>query len=358
MLELADIIKAHGSEFLERYGKQLLPSQFKALTDIVKCRTSVLGYNMYSCPECGEEHFVFHSCRNRHCPKCHSNDSKRWLEKQTKKLLPVPYFHMVITLPKQLRGYLYNHQKTLYALFMNSAAYALNKLAADPKYLGGKAGFVMILHTWTQEIDYHPHLHLMIPAGGIDDKGNWIKSNPKFFVPNRALSKIFKARFLKLARKALPDVSFPPKIWNKGWYIYNKPAIQGPDKVLRYIGRYVYKIAISNSRLKSLENGIVTFYKKNGQTLSLDAIEFLRRFVKHVLPHKFHKVRVYGFYHHSYTKKMNLLKNFLHILNPYKITKEKKPTKPETYEQTCDKCNAKMFLETIFFPNKIRIFPP
>jgi len=160
-----------------------------------------------------------------------------------------------------------------------------------------------------------------------------------------------------LARKALPNVTFPSKLWNKGWYIYNKPAIQGADKVLQYISRYIYITAISNSRLKSLKNGIVTFYKKNGQTVSLDAVEFLRRFVKHVLPRKFHKVRMYGFYHHSYAEKFNLLKNFLHILNPYETKKEKKLQDLSIYVQTCSKCNIKMSLTTIYYPSHLRIPP-
>lgn len=300
MPELADIFRRYGPEYLARFGDKLLPSHRRAMEDILRCRTSVLGGHLYVCDRCGHEDYSYHSCRNRSCPKCHTDQTAAWLAERKKELLPVPYFHVVFTIPEELRFLVRRYQKELYSVLMTTSARALTTLAADPHYVGGLIGILAVLHTWTGTLDYHPHVHCLVPAGGVSaDRTEWLAARKKYLVPVKALSKIFRGIFRDLAKEKLPDVVFPDPAWQKEWVVFAKPAIQGADKVLDYLGRYVYRVAITNRRILDIENGNVTFrYKefKTGQakTMTLDAMEFIRRFLQHVLPRGVHKVRYFG----------------------------------------------------------------
>jgi hypothetical protein len=300
MPEVADVLRRYGREYLDRYGQDLLPSHRRAMDDLVHCRTEALGGQLCQCDHCGQEHYVYHSCRNRSCPKCHGNETEAWLEERRQELLPVPYFHVVFTLPQALRALVRRNQQDLYDILLRAAAQALIKLAADPHDVGGLIGVLCVLHTWTRALVYHPHVHCLVPAGGISaDRTEWRPARQTYLVPVRALSKLFRGLFLDLVRRERPDLAIPESVWTMEWVVYCKPAVQGTEQVLRYLGRYVHRIALTNSRILSLDNGQVCFRYQVSQdhrwkTMTLPALEFIRRFLQHVLPQGFHKVRYYG----------------------------------------------------------------
>ena len=300
MLEVADILKRYGDEYLHKFGGKMLPSQRRAFSDILKCRSDVMGGHVFKCDKCGHRHYSYHSCRNRSCPKCHKNDTAAWLEQRHKELLNVEYYHVVFTLPQVLRPIVRLHQKKLYGILMKSAAQAITKLAADPHYVGGLIGVMCVLHTWSRTLVYHPHAHCLIPGGGVSaDKKQWLDARKNYLVPVKALSKIFRGMFTEMVRKQLPDIELPASIWHRDWVVYCKPAVQGADKVLNYLGRYVHRVAIANSCIMSIDDGKVTFRYKDSKshrskTMTLKAEEFIRRFLQHVLPKGVHKIRYYG----------------------------------------------------------------
>lgn len=300
MVELADIVRAAGPEVCARLAA--LPSQRRALECILQCRTPALGGEVYACDHCRALHYSYHSCGNRHCPKCHGQQTAEWLEKQREGLLPGPYYLLTFTLPAELRAVARSHQKAVYASLLRSAAAAVQKLCADPRWLGGQPALLGVLHTWTRALLYHPHAHFLVSAGGLSPDGQrWMEPpNPRFFLPVRALSKIFRAKFrAALARAGLLG-QVPAQAWrrNKKWVVHAQPAGTG-EQVLEYLGRYVFRIAITPSRLESLEEGQVTFRYRDNRTqqmrrVRLPSADFLQRFLQHVLPKGFPKVRHYG----------------------------------------------------------------
>ena len=300
MPELAEIFRLYGPDYLDLFSDRMLPSHIRALRDIAQCRTEALGGHIYQCDQCGYLHYAYHSCRNRHCPKCHYMDTREWIEKCRNLILPVTHFHLVFTLPQELREIVRAHQSELLGILCQASAHALKKLAMDPHYLGGRIGILCVVHTWTRAMVYHPHAHCLVPGGGLSEDGKrWLSSRKTFLVPVKALSVIFRAKFMELARKALPHVRFPDSVWRKNWVVYAKPAVQGADKVIDYLARYVHRVAITNSRILSMENGQIRFRYKDSRdgawkTMTLQAHEFIRRFLQHVLPQGFNKVRYYG----------------------------------------------------------------
>ena len=300
MPELADIFRRYGLAYLQRFGKAMLPSHRRAFQDIVACRTEALGGHVFVCDHCGHEQYAYHSCRNRSCPKCHKDDTEAWLEARRKELLSVPYFHVIFTLPQELRHCVRRHQKKLYAILMKAAAQALIKLAADPHYVGGLIGILAVLQTWTRALVYHPHVHCLVPAGGVSADGRaWLDARVTYLVPVDALSRIFRGLFRELVGKELPELRLPESVWQAKWVVHCKPAIQGTERVLDYLGRYVHRVAITNNRILSIDEGKVTFRYKDSRDacwkqMTLPADEFMRRFLQHVLPMGFHKVRYYG----------------------------------------------------------------
>jgi len=251
------------------------------------------------CDCCGHRHYRYHSCRNRNCPKCRAGDTADWLEKRQSELLPISYYHLVFTLPEALRGLVRRHQKALLGALMSAAAHSLQTLAVDPRYVGGEMAILAVLHTWSRALMYHSHVHCLVPGGGLAKDGTWHVARKTYLVPVAALSAIFRGKFIALARKALPDESFPDTLWASPWVVYCKPALQGSDKILQYLGRYIHRVAITNRRIKAIHNGKVSFEFKDSRdcrwkTMTLPAEEFIRRFLQHVLPKGFHKVRYYG----------------------------------------------------------------
>jgi hypothetical protein len=311
-LEVADVIRSHGEAFQQKYGSHLTQAQKKALRDLKCCRTAALGGHVERCLDCGGERVAYNSCRNRHCPKCQALSRARWLERESGYLLPVEYHHVVFTLPAELAALAAAHPAPLYNLLMQSAAETMREVAANPQRLGAQVGVLMVLHTWGQNLHHHPHVHCVVTGGGlscnakgaVDASPRWLSCRPGFFLPVRVLSRVYRGKFLAGLRAlaaqgtvVLPELG---PLYAKDWVVYAKPPFGGPEQVLKYLARYTHRVAISNHRLVKLEKGQVTFrYKdyadsRKEKLLTLSAEEFLRRFVLHVLPKGFMKIRHYG----------------------------------------------------------------
>jgi hypothetical protein len=297
-LEVADIIRAAGPEVCARLAT--LPSQRRALQALLACRTAALGGQVYGCEQCGARHYSYHSCGNRHCPKCHGQQTERWLEQQRARLLPCPYYLMTFTLPAGLRVLARAHHKLVYGLLLQAAAASIQSLCADPRWLGAQPSLLGVLHTWTRAMLYHPHAHFLVSAGGLSADGQqWqAAKQPRFLVPVRAIARLFLAKVRDGLRYAglLPHV--PAAVWCQAWVVHAQPAGRG-QAALDYLARYVFRIAITHARLEALENGCVTLRYRDYRThqikhVRLSAEEFMQRFLQHVLPKGFPKVRHYG----------------------------------------------------------------
>jgi hypothetical protein len=318
-LEVADVIRSCYDEFLERYGTKLTPEQRRALDDVARCRTAALGGHVLECPQCGHQQIAYNSCGNRHCPKCQGTASARWLEVQAADLLEVPYFHVVFTLPSDLGPIALHNPRVVYGLLMRAAAETLTELAADPNPLGARIGVLEVLHTWGQNLALHPHVHCIVTGGGLSlDETRWIAGSDRFFLPVSILSRVFRGKFLHGLRAAYRrgQLRFPAELvpladsqrFNSllsrtvqtEWVVHVRRPTKDPATVLKYLARYTHKAAISNRRLVTLQDGQVTFrwkdYAHAGQwrLMTLDVIEFVRRFLMHVLPSGFVRIRHYG----------------------------------------------------------------
>jgi hypothetical protein len=320
-LEVADVFRQHGQEFLNRWGDVLSPQQRRALRDIGACRTAALGTHVEQCDHCGHQEIAYQSCRNRHCPKCHSRTRDEWLRDRAEEILPVPYCHVVFTLPHELAPLALQNPRVIYGILFRAVAESLLEMAADPKRLGARIGFLAVLHTWSQKLEAHPHIHCVVPAGGISlDGQRWISPRKKkFFLPVKPLGYLFRGKLLAFLEEAfaenrlefhgqLRELAHPVRfqhllstLQDKEWVVYVKPPFGGPQQVLRYLARYTHRVAISNGRLLGLENGRVRFRWRDSQhgnqtkETSLDAVEFIRRFLLHILPSGFVKIRHFGF---------------------------------------------------------------
>jgi rhodanese-related sulfurtransferase len=302
MFEVAEIIRRHGAAYRQKFGDRLLPSHRRVLADLQHCRTPYFGGQLWQCDHCGQRRYSYHSCRNRHCPKCHGDQTARWLQNQRRRLLPCAHYLLTFTLPSELRPLARAHQKTVYALLLQCAAAALQSLARDPRYLGATVGMLGVLHTWTRAMRYHPHVHFLVPAGGLSaDQQRWIEpKNPAFLVPVRALSVIFRGKLRDALRRAKLLDQVPSQVWDrtKPWVVHCQHAGSG-QKVLEYLARYVFRIAISNSRIEEVTDATVRFRYRDNQTqqlrhMTLTGQKFLARLLQHVLPRGFPKLRYYG----------------------------------------------------------------
>lgn len=301
MPSVAEVLRQYGPEYLQRFGDRMPAEHRKVLRALVACRTGKLGTIHYQCPSCEASHVMGRSCGNRHCPTCQQDKTKAWLERQTSRLLPCPYFLITFTVPEALRAVVRQHQRVCYAAMFDASSEALKLLAADPKHVGTcKAGFFGVLHTWGRTLEYHPHVHYVVPGGGLSDDGQcWLPSRADFYVPVKALSKIYRAKFRNaLARSGLLE-QVDPDVWQQPWVVHSQPVGDGRAS-LKYLAPYVFRVAISDRRIVSCADGQVTFlYRKSGtrhwRKMTLDAMEFVRRFLQHVLPTGFMKVRHYGF---------------------------------------------------------------
>jgi DNA-directed RNA polymerase subunit RPC12/RpoP len=318
MSTLADIVRQYGPAYEETYGDRLLPSHRRALRDIGQCRTAAMGGHVYECADCSATHYQFHSCQNRHCPQCQYQLGEQWLAKQQALLLPVPHFLVTFTLPAALRAMARQHQKIMYNLLFRTSAAALQQLAWDPRYVGGQIGMVGVLHTWGRNLSYHPHVHYVVPAGGLSADGTqWVTSRHNFLVPVRALSVLFRAKFRDALRQTGLFDQVSAEIWQQDWVVHCKPVGKG-EGALKYLAPYIFRVALSNRRILKVAHGHVTFrYRESDtgrwRTCTLTAEEFLRRFMQHVLPKGFVKVRYYGLFSHSLRHQLPLIRYALAV---------------------------------------------
>jgi hypothetical protein len=322
-LEVADIFRAHGAAWRRANAGHASLGQLKAMSAIESCRTAVLGGHVARCEKCAHTLIAYNSCRNRHCPKCQGVAAKEWLAMREAELLPVPYYHVVFTLPAAIAGIAYQNKAAIYGILFKAAAQTLITIAADPKHLGARIALTAVLHSWGSALTHHPHVHIIVPGGGISPDGqSWVSCKPGFFLPVRVLSRLFRRLFLEQLSAAhqngrlrffgdhvrLADydafAKYLAPLRKAEWVVYAKRPFGGPEAVLAYLSRYTHRVAISNSRLIAADSGSVTFrwkdYRAKGRErqkiMTLAAFEFIRRFLIHVLPSGFHRIRHYGLF--------------------------------------------------------------
>jgi hypothetical protein len=302
-LELADIFRQYGPAYRAHFGDRLLPSHRRVMRAVEQCRTEALGGQVYACGHCDQVQYRYHSCRNRHCPKCQNLQGQHWLEKQRELLLPIPYFLLTFTLPAELRSLARQHQKLFYTTLFRTSAAATQQLARDPRFIGGQIGMVGVLHTWTRDLRFHPHVHYLVPGGAMADDGQtWLPARRNFFLPVKALSRLFRAHFQKALSKVAEAPALPGSVWAQDWVVHCKPVGSG-QTALKYLAPYIFRVALSNRRLVKMDptRKLVTFrytQAKTGQTkfCTLPAEQFIHRFLQHILPRGFVKVRYYGLF--------------------------------------------------------------
>lgn len=377
-IEVADIIRAAGDDFIDRNERHLAWPHLKVLRAIRNCRTQALGGHLDRCSGCGHEAISYNSCRNRHCPKCQTNAREHWLTERAEDLLPIPYFHVVFTLPHDLSGLALQNKKLVYDLLFRATAETLIEIAADPKYLGAKIGFLAVLHTWGQNLQHHPHLHCVVPAGGLaPDHARWIRAPTSFFLPVRVLSKVFRGKFvdglkrLFLAKQlgfhdALRSLADPKQfrkflrqLFQKDWVVYAKRPFRGPECILQYLARYTHRVAISNHRLIAFEDGKVSFRYKDyahgskKRKMTVTADEFLRRFLLHVLPRGFVRIRHFGFLANRSRARLVAICRQLLSDAPLSLSSTVISLPPRQWP--CPNCGAAMILVEKLTPREIRV---
>ena len=351
-------------------SRRLSSHQKRILKALAQCRTAALGGHLDACSDCGHVRISYNSCRNRHCPKCQGRQREAWIAAREEELLPVPYFHVVFTLPSELNGFALKQPKGIYTLLFKAAWQTMQVFASDPKHLGAETAMIAILHTWGQNLSLHPHLHCIVPAGGLTRRGKWrrARNKGKFLFPVKAMSKIFRAKFVALLRlyAKQSELQLAPGLFKslfaKKWVIYAKQPFGGPRQVLEYLGRYTHKVAISNHRITQMDAQRVSFsykdYRKGGQKklMSLELWEFIRRFAMHILPRGFVRIRHYGFL--ASRHKARKLKLARHALaNPSELRTSPKPfkrPKPNTYDPQICPCCGKKSMKTlqVFLPKR------
>lgn len=343
MVELAEIFRSAGETYRQAYGDRMLPSHKRAMADIIGCRTPALGGSLFVCDTCDGLDYAYHSCRNRHCPKCHYGPSELWLQSLHDRLLPCPYYFITFTLPAELRPLARSHQSTVYDLLLREAAAALQHLADDPQWVGAKLGILAVLHTWSRDLSYHPHVHILATAGGLTDQGEaWRKpAHHRFLVPGYALSKIFRAKVRDALDREDLLGQVDPAVFRKDWNVHLQHAGDG-EHAASYLSRYVHRVAITNDRIEAFENGRVTFRYTCSRTqktrrLTLPVHAFIARFLQHVLPKGFQKIRGYGLFSPAATRKRQRARQLLK-LDPALPTppKSSPPAQPPPVAETAN----------------------
>jgi len=343
--EVAEILQQNWNSIDD--GELMLNSwQLRTLSAIKRCRTALLGGHVDLCSSCGYIQISYNSCRNRHCPKCQANKKEQWIQQRQSELLPVPYYHVVFTIPETLNVYALQYPKEIYSILFKASWKTIEAFSKDKKWIAAKMGMIAILHTWGQNLSLHPHLHCIVPGGGVNKQGKWkiakvLKTGKasKILFPVKAISKVFRGKFVALLKKELPQIPyrFYPKLYKHKWVVYAKRPFGGPKQVIEYLGRYTHKIAISNHRIKNISNNSISFtykdYRQEGKkkTMSLTQKEFIRRFVLHILPKRFVRIRHYGILS-SYWKrnKLSELQNKLDFTPPVQVI--------QTKNHQCPKC--------------------
>jgi len=360
-LEVGDVFRRYGEAHREQHSAALSTAQRRVMSAIELCRTAALGSHLEKCDQCQHERICYDSCRNRHCPKCQCLARAEWIEDRQEELLDTEYFHVVFTLPEEIAPIAYQNKEVVYGILFRAASETLRTIAADPKHLGAEIGFFAVLHTWGQNLLFHPHLHCVVSGGGLSPDGDrWISCRPGFFLPVRVLSRLFRRLFLECLEKAFDDgqlqffssihhlqdrlafVRYLAPLRKAEWVVYAKPPFAGPKQVLDYVGRYTHRVAISNNRLLDIEDDRVQFrykdYRHDNQRkiMTLSADEFIRRFLLHVLPDGFHRIRYYGFLGNRYRQqKLARCRQLLGMKPADQTAPSMEPTKDyrDRYEQ-------------------------
>ncbi len=374
-IEVQDIFLAHGATFRRAHAGHLSLGQFKVMSAIERCRSAALGGHVAACEDCGHGHIAYNSCRNRHCPKCQGAAAKDWLAARQAELLRVPYYHVVFTLPAAIADIAYQNKSVIYDILFKASAETMLTIAADPKHLGAKIGLTAVLHTWGSAMPHHPHVHMIVPGGGISPDGsNWISCRPGFFLPVRVLSRLFRRLFLeKLVaaheagrlgffgeHRGLADAcafsAYLAPLRKLDWVVYAKRPFAGPETVLAYLSRYTHRVAISNSRLISCDEAGVIFkykdYRRKGRerykTMALAVPEFIRRFLLHVLPSGFHRIRHYGlFANGGRTRNIALARELLAMPTPESGADDAASdddTEPPSLSEPCPQCGGRVIV--------------
>lgn len=341
VLEVADILRRHGAAYRAEHAATLSNGQRRVMGAIEACRTPVLGGHVEQCADCSKVRIAYNSCRNRHCPKCQGLARAQWLADRQAELLPVPYFHVVFTMPAPIAAIALQNKAVVYDILFKAAAQTVRVIAADPKHLGAETGMIAVLHTWGQNLFHHPHIHCIVPGGGLAPGGGWVACRPGFFLPVRVLSRLYRRLFLERLQAAFDAgamsffgdlaplaeaAAFAKHLWplrRLDWVVYAKRPFAGPQPVLDYLGRYTHRVAIANSRLIDLVDGQVRFRWKDyrqperPKVLTLQADEFIRRFLLHVVPDGFRRIRHFGFLANTHrTAKLATIRGLLNVADP------------------------------------------
>ena len=340
MPSLVEVLRRHWAQYERQFGTNILRSHRRAVQAIVACRTRALGGGVYYCAHCQEDHFVYHSCNHRACPQCGHADATEWIEQQRSRLLPVPYYLITFTVPEALRAWLRSHQRLGYSLLLKESAGTLQDVAARAKYLGAELGFLSVLHTWGRQLQFHPHVHCVVPAGGLRRDGlRWCRPRSnEFFLPQIVLAARFRNR-LRLALTGQPNAGqIPLAVWKQKWVVDVQP-VGGGQGAIKYLAAYVYRTALGSQRILNDQDGQVTFKYKDSEdqqwhTLSLPALEFLRRFLQHVLPSGLQRVRYYGWLSAAAAAKWKRILSLLNWTAPSPASQTSKP------QLLCPRCGA------------------
>jgi len=375
-LEVADIFRRHGEGYRQSHDTHLGRLERRVMSAVEMCRTARLGGHVQQCQDCEALRIAYNSCRNRHCPKCQGQASRDWLAARQADLLPVSYFHVVFTVPQAIAEIAFQNKQTVYAILFRAVAETLRRLAADPRHLGAELGFIAVLHSWGQNLHYHPHIHCIVPGGGLSfDQTRWVACRRNFFLPVRVLSRLFRRLFLDYLKQAhdegqlqffggiasLADPAAFTRMIREArrvnWIVYAKPPFAGPQQVLAYLGRYTHRIAIANSRLVSIDGDQVTFrwrdYRSGGRQklMTLDAHEFIRRFLLHTVPDGFHRIRHFGLLANGHRQqKLGACRSLLNIAPPEPPVEDPNAKPPLAHRCPC--CGGKMSTLGIWKPHQ------
>ena len=353
MVEVAEIFRLHGPDYRAKFAARMLPSHLRAMQDIEQCRTAARGGQLYFCQQCQQLRYSYHSCKNRHCPKCGNEQATAWLQAQQSLLLPTHYFLVTFTLPAGLRSLARSNQRTIYNLLFRAASQALLQLAQDPRFCGGLIGMVGVLHTWTRALLYHPHVHFIVTGGGWNHDRRWLAARKDFLVPVKALSPIFRAKFREQLRQSDLFPQVQAQVWQQDWVVHSQPIGTG-QAACKYLAPYIFRVAISNHRILKLNHGYVTFkYKestsKQTRFATVTAAEFMRRFLQHVLPERFVKVRYYGLLSPAYRQLLQQARQLLSASSG-KLKPERLKTAVPPTLLSCPHCGGSLILLALLAP--------